>query len=64
MKILYRIRCTGEARFTIWGVIRWLLLRRYRAKFSFTKENVNLKGFEDNFFEEKNNDWVHIDGFS
>lgn len=57
-----RIRCFGGARFTMWGVLRWLNLRRYRAKLSFTKEEVELNGFEEDLTKNKDNGWVHMDG--
>ena len=57
-----RIRCCGGSRFVMWAVIRWLRLRRYRARFSYTSEEVNLNGFGEDLLNNEKKGWVHVDG--
>jgi hypothetical protein len=45
----------------MWAIIRWLKLRRYHAKLSFTTQEVNLNGLQDELPKDKDG-WVHIDG--
>lgn len=38
-----KLRCLGEARFTIWALLRVLKLRRYKAALSFLGDDIKNK---------------------
>ena len=46
----------------MWAVLRWLKLRRYHARLSFTSEDVVLNSLQEDLPQEGTNGWNHIDG--